>query len=231
MVNNNKKNAPSSMEDFVYQKLKSAIYKRYIRPNSQLVETAIAEQLGVSRTPVRAAIKRLVYEGFVQLVPKRGAFVIQPTINEIKQAFDVRINLEVMSARLASKKIIESDLEHLQELINEEREIFQMKDLDRYYLVNDDFHFTVAQSTGNKILLQYIKDIISRTNVYLILFDPFYQREINPSMDEHLLIVEALRKRDPVEAGKSMERHLASSLAGMNLEEFESKVPEDYLFL
>ena len=222
---------PSTMEDFVYQKLKNAIYKRYIRPNSQLVENTIGEQMGVSRTPVRGAIKRLVYEGFVRLVPNKGAFVIQPTAFEIKQAFDVRIILETMSAELACNNIKTGDVLNLKRLIQEEKKIFQKKDLNSYYSVNDNFHLTIAKASGNSILLQYVQDIINRTNVYLILFDPFYQREINPSMNEHSRIVEALSSRDAGEAKKSMELHLNSALKGMRLEKTESNAPDDYLFL
>ncbi len=219
------------MEEFVYERLKNAIYKRFVRPNSQLVESTIAEQLGVSRTPVRAAIKKLVYQGFVQLHPNKGAFVIKPTIAEIKQTFEVRMNLEEMSASLAATRITEIELEYLGNLIEEEKKIFQQRDLDNYYRFNDEFHFKIAEISGNKILEQYVGDIISRTNIYLILFDPFYQMLINPSIEEHLIIVEALQSRSPKRAKEAINVHLDSALKGMNLEEVEENIPEDYLFL
>lgn len=220
-----------NMEELVYEKLKNAIYKRFIRPNSQLVESAIAEQLGVSRTPVRAAIKKLVYQGFVQLHPNKGAFVIKPTIAEIKQTFEVRVQLEEMSASLAAINITGVELEYLKNLIEEEKKIFQKRDLDNYYKFNDEFHLKIAETSGNKILIQYVGDIISKTNIYLILFDPFYQMLINPSIEEHLMIVEALQSKTSDKAKEAIKIHLNSALKGMNLEEVEENMPQDYLFV
>lgn len=223
------KSKKTTMEDFVYAKLKSAIYKRYIRPGSQLVEASIAEQLGVSRTPVRGAIKKLVYEGFVQVVANKGAFVLKPTLQEIKEAFLVRTQLEKTSAYLAAQHIKPAQIKKLYSLIEEEKAIFAKRDLSNYYKMNDSFHFTIAKSAENNILLQYVQDIVSRTNVYLILFDPFYQMEINLSCDEHIRITKALENRDAGGAEEAMAKHLSSALHEMKLE--ESTQPDDYLFL
>lgn len=230
-MNKDKKNDKVSMEEFVYNKLKNAIYKRYIRPNSKLVETAIAEQLGVSRTPVRAAIKKLVYDGFVQLKTNKGAYVIKPTIREIKDTFAVRTHLEEMSSYLAAKNIKEYQIHNLRELLEEEKKISKIKDLGEYYQFNDKFHLEIAKASGNKLLLQYVSDVISKTNIYLILFDPFYQMGINPSIKEHLDIILALEKRNQKEAKEAMRIHLKSALEGMKLEEIEENIPKDYLFI
>jgi DNA-binding GntR family transcriptional regulator len=104
-------------EDSVYQKLKTAIRKRYIRQGSQLVEVALAQQLGVSRTPVRSAIKRLEAEGLVNSIPNRGAFVITPTHREIKETFLVRAQLEIMATRLTATNITPEQVQELRQLI------------------------------------------------------------------------------------------------------------------
>lgn len=221
----------ANMEETVYRRIRNAIYKRYIRPSSQLVETTIAEQLGVSRTPVRAALKRLVYDGFAQIIPNKGVFVIKPTIKEIKDAFAVRMFLETKAAGLAADNINNDDINYLCQLQNEEKLIFESRDIDNYYHFNDSFHFTIAELSGNPILSEYIHNIVGRTTIYLILFDPFYQMEINPSIDEHLHIIEALKRKDSADSSKAMEIHLASAMEGMNLQEIEESVPEDFLFI
>ncbi|NPV69927.1 MAG: GntR family transcriptional regulator [Firmicutes bacterium] len=215
-------------EDWVYQRIKTAIFKRYIGPNRQLVEETLATQLGVSRTPVRAAIRRLVYDGFVEMIPNRGAFVIKPTREEIEDAFAVRAELEGMACRLAATRVTPSDLEYLETLIKEEGRVFESRDAEAYYRRNDAFHLRIAELSGNETLRKYVGDIISLVNIYLILFDPFIHMEFNPSMDEHRAIVDRLRTGDPGGAERAMDEHLASTLAGLEWEKAE-RPPEDYL--
>src|SRR5210317_772772 len=103
-----------SNEEFVYQKLKNAIIKRYVKQGTKLVETALAKQLKVSRTPVRGAIRRLAHEGFATYETNKGACVIEPTREEIQGAFFVRTQLEKAAARLAAESITPAQLKQLQ---------------------------------------------------------------------------------------------------------------------
>lgn len=219
----------ANMEELVYTKIKLSIYSRFIRPGSQLVEAAIAKKLNVSRTPVRAAIKKLEHEGYVQVIPNRGAFVIKPTAEEMKDAYSVRLLLEKQSAGLAAERIRKEDIEKLYKLIDEEKRIFDHRDTDSYYKMNDSFHFLIAEASQNKLLLEYVKDIISRTTIYVVLFDPLDTLKINPSVEEHIAIVRALESGNKLEAEKAMEKHLTSVVAGLKLE--DSGVQEDFLFL
>ncbi|MBP0726101.1 GntR family transcriptional regulator [Bacillus sp. RG28] len=218
-----------NMEELVYSKLKLSIYNRFIRPGSQLVEAAIASKLNVSRTPVRAAIKKLEHEGYVQVIPNRGAFVIKPTAEEMKDAYSVRLLLEKQSAGLAAERISKEDIERLYKLIDEEKRTFDHLDTDNYYKMNDSFHFIIAEASQNKLLLEYVKDIVSRTTIYVVLFDPLDKLKKNPSIDEHIAIVRALESRNKLEAEKAMEKHLTSVIAGLKLE--DSELNEDILFL
>ncbi|MDR6998840.1 GntR family transcriptional regulator [Neobacillus niacini] len=219
----------ANMEELVYKKIKLSIYKRFIRPGSQLVEAAIAKKLNVSRTPVRAAIKKLEHDGFVQVTPNRGAFVIKPTAEEMKDAYSVRLLLEKQSAGLAAERISKEHIEKLYKLINEEERTFDHRDTDNYYKMNDSFHLIIAEASQNKLLLEYVKDIVSRTTIYVILFDPLDTLEFNPSIEEHIAIVKALESGDKLEAEKAMEKHLNSVIAGLKLE--DSGANEDFLFL
>jgi len=207
------------IEDEVYEKLKKAIYRRHIRPSSKLVEGTIAERMGVSRTPVRAAFKKLEQEGFLKIVPKKGAFVVQPTIEEIHQAFAVRILLEQETAFLAAQHIEEEQIQTFLALLEEEKSLFVARDLENYYHFNDNFHYRIAELSGNQVLYQYVQNIVSRTTIFLLLFDPFFQMEINPSIDEHLNIVKALEAKNPEGCRQAMREHLLSALHGMKLEE------------
>ena len=216
----------TNMEDIAYDKLKNAIIKRYIKQGSKLVESSLAEQIGVSRTPVRSAIKRLVYEGFASFIPNRGAFVIKPTEEEIRKAFAVRAQLEKMGAGLAAARISKPNVDELNRLIIQEQTTFESRDLDQYYVINDALHLLVAETSGNEILVHYIHELMSKTKVYLILYDPFFQMQVNPSIDEHQNLVWALKQQDPLLAESMMEKHLQSALEGMD---FHNVFPQDYI--
>lgn len=219
---------PDTTENLAYDRIKTAIIKRYIKQGSKLVEATVAKQLGISRTPVRGALKRLAYEGFVEFIPNKGAYVIEPTIEEIKQTFAVRAQLEKMAAALAAERISDADIEELHRLIEEEDRVFKEGEVERYYEVNDAIHLKIAQAADNAILYKYVNDLLVKTKIFLILFDPFRRLDINPSPIEHSEIVQYLKNRDAAKAEAAMETHLKSALDGMDMKRL---LPEDYLAL
>ena len=216
-----------SNEEIVYQKLKNAIVKRYIKQGTKLVETSLARQLDVSRTPIRGAIRRLAYEGFAKYEQNKGVCVIEPTLEEIKETFFVRRQLERTSAGLAASNISSRQIDLLEQFLEEEQKIFENRDIEEYYRVNDAIHLTIARASENSVLTRYVEELLNRTKIYLILYDPFYSMPFNPSHHEHRRVVDALKTHDPAEAERVMEIHLKSAFHGM-----EWKVmPEDYIAL
>ncbi len=213
-----------SMEEYVYDCIKEALIKRRIRPQSQLVETTIAEQLEVSRTPVRAAIRRLQYEGFVEIESMRGAFVIKPTVKEIQDTFAVRICLESFAAELAAASFLEEDCQSLERIISLEESSFESRDFQIYNEANTRIHLFVAEKAGNRVLYQHIRDLLDKTGIYLVLFDPFYQIEHNPSMEEHRLLLAALKDGNEEKAARMMAEHLHTTREGLNLERQENRL-------
>jgi DNA-binding GntR family transcriptional regulator len=221
------KSARKKSEDSVYDKLKTAIRKRYIKQGSQLVEVTLAEKLGVSRTPVRSAIKRLEAEGLVNSIPNRGAFVITPTQKEIEETFLVRAQLECMATRLTAARCTPQQLAELRYLVDEEQRIFNSANLDDYYAANDNLHLKIAELSGNSVLNNYIKELLDRTRIYLILFDPFYKLEYSPTL-EHRAIINAIEAKDTEQACEAVKAHINSSISGLHR---AGQLPEDYLSL
>lgn len=219
-------NIRGNSEDTVYLKIKNAIRKRYIKQGSQLVEGSLAQNLGVSRTPVRSAIRRLEADGLVNSIPNRGAFVITPTLREIEETFLVRGHLEQMAARLAAKSITPGQIAILNELIEKEAIIFEKQDLDEYYLVNDTFHLKIAEFSENGVLTSYVHTLLDKTRIFLILFDPFSKLSISPSLADHQKIVEALAKHDQDGAALAVSHHIRSSIDDLEAVEV---LPDDYL--
>lgn len=216
-----------SNEEIVYQKLKNAIIKRYIKQGTKLVETALARQLEVSRTPIRGAIRRLAYEGFARYEQNKGVCVIEPTREEIQETFFVRRQLEGASAGLAASNIGPGQIDLLEQYLEQEQKIFENRDIEEYYRVNDAIHLTIARASENTVLTRYIEELLNRTKIYLILYDPFYSMPFNPSHHEHQRVVDALKTHDPLKAEQAMEIHLKSAFHGMEWK----AVPEDYISL
>ncbi|MFV0439332.1 MAG: GntR family transcriptional regulator [Desulfopila sp.] len=215
-------------EEEVYDKLKQAIRKRYIKQGSQLVEVALAQQLGVSRTPVRSAIKRLEAEGLVNAIPNRGAFVITPTSREIEETFAVRTELECMAARLTAVTITKAQVAELNGIVINEQQIFAQTNIDEFELINAHLHLKIAEFSGNNILYRYVKELLDRTRIYLILFDPFLKLEYSPSAAAHQKIIDALAQHAGSAAEAAIREHLQSSVDGLASTD---TMPDDYLFL
>ncbi|MGW8193561.1 MAG: GntR family transcriptional regulator [Desulforhopalus sp.] len=214
-------------ENAIYRKLKQAIRRRYIKQGSQLVEISLAQQMGVSRTPVRGAIKRLEAEGLVKTIPNRGAFVITPTQKEIAETFRVRAQLEKMAASLTAECATAQQVAELYGLIQKEAAVFNDNDLDDYYTANDCLHLKIAEFSGNSVLHGYIKEILDRTRIYLILYDPFYKLEYHPT-EEHRAIIDAIARGDRSGAEDAVEIHINSAINSLDS---AGHMPEDYLLL
>ncbi len=221
------KKAGVKSDDIVYEKLKKALRKRYIKQGTKLVEGTLAEQLGVSRTPVRSAIHRLEREGLVTSVANCGAFVITPTMAEIEETFQVRAALECKAIELAVEKIDKKELGRLRQLIDNEVVILEQNRMEEYWPNNDAIHLCIAKMSGNRVLASYIRELLDRSSLYLVLYDPFSRLEYCP-LAEHEKIFAALKSGSREKVRQAMEEHLKSSTAYAYMAE---EVPEDYISL
>lgn len=200
---------------FVYKQLRKKIFEKSLVSGQRLPEVAIAKELQVSRTPVREALRRLENEGLVQIIPGLGACLASPTKQEIIDTYEVRETLEIMAVRKAAKIITPLQLCRLQEQIDAEHETFINRDLESYLTVNDNFHITIAESSGNSTLVSYVKNILSRTFVQMLFFESFFDFDTNPSLEEHIMILEALKKHDEDECARLIKEHLRLSMEGL----------------
>lgn len=200
---------------FVYDQLRKKIFEKTLTSGQRLPEVAIAKELQVSRTPVREALRRLENEGLVQIIPGWGACLASPTKQEIIDTYEVRGELEQMAVRKAARIITPLQLCRLQEQIDAERETFQQRNLESYLTINDNFHIIIADASGNGTLVSYIKNILSRTFVQMIFFESFFDFATNPSLEEHIAILEALKRHDEPTCLKLMQEHLRLSMAGL----------------
>jgi len=207
-----KNNTPTKTVNYVYRELRRLIFLKEIRANQRLPEISIAKHLNVSRTPIREAFRKLVEDGLVVIRPNDGASTIFPSMKDIKDAYEIREQLECFAIKQSVKQITPLQLCLLEENIQKEKHIFQERNLEAYLDINTNFHRTIAESTNNKLLADYIENVLKRTYTYMIFYESFFDFDNNPSLDEHMALLSALRKRNKKIAIKLMHNHIFSSL-------------------
>ena len=132
-----------------------------------------------------------------------------------------------MAAHLTASRITPLQINELRNLIQVEAQVFDESNLDEYYTANDNLHLKIAEFSGNKVLYSYIKDLLDRTRIFLILYDPFYKLEYRPT-SEHTAIIDAIAKGDSEGASKAVQDHINSSIGGLDS---AGHLPDDYLSL
>ena len=194
--------------DSVYMELRGKILSRELKPAQRLLEVKIANEMGVSRTPVREALRRLANEGLVKIVPNSGARVASPSSHEMDNSYSVRGYLENMSVELACRTGMDKrTLERLDGLVRDGDAAYDAGDVDAFLAANNDFHRVIAEAGKNYVLSEYVDNIIQRTNVYIYFYSKFIEAE-NKSSGEHRAILRAIAQRDRIGAQELMKQHL-----------------------
>jgi DNA-binding GntR family transcriptional regulator len=183
-----------------------AIVDHRLQPGTKLAEQKLADHFGVSRTLVRQALFQLKQNRLVNMEPARGAFVAAPTVEEARQVFQVRRMLEAEMTREFARSVTPARIKALKEHIAEELAAGDRQDTAGQNELLGDFHVRMAELTGNEVLAQILRDLVSRSSLISLM----YQREgaASHSQDEHVEIVKALAARDEKKAVKLMVDHL-----------------------
>ncbi len=164
--------------------------------------------MGVSRTPLREALRILNSEGLIELIPNKGAYVAQPSLKDIEEMFYVMSILEGICARVCVEKMNDTGMKRLDDLYRKLEEHCQAEDREKYMAVNHSFHTLVQELAGNKVLSEVINGL--RQKILLYRYRQIYQpRRLEESMQEHSDLQQAFRQRNPEAAEKSMKQHLA----------------------
>lgn len=203
-----------SAEGEAYRRIKRALIQKHLLPGQPLSEEWLSHRLNMSRTPVRAALKRLAAEGLIEIVPYRGAFVIDPTVTDIQHLFEVRMLVEGYAAEKAAPICRDEDVAHLRSLLEQERQAYEVRDYEAIIDINTAIHEFPALVTGNPVLHQQVAVLVARGNCYMILKDPFYSKALGDLkvFAEHDRIFQAFANRDPVEAARAIKEHLKSTV-------------------
>lgn len=183
-----------------------------IGPGDRLAALSLAERLGFSRTPVREALRRLAAEGIALLLPGGGARLRAPSIEEIRGAYEVRTDLELLAVRRAVAHPDPVVLAQLDDALR--REAGERSSAAAPFCAVADFHLLLARSGGNAVLAETLAPLLARTAVYHLLF-PTDEEEERGSPVEHGQIAQAVRDKESASACRLMAEHLRLGLEAL----------------
>lgn len=202
-----------SLVDVLAERIEAAIISGDLQPGSKLSEQALAASLGVSRGPLREAIRRLEGRKLLQRTPNIGVHVASLSPSDLYEVLQVREALEGMACALAATNMTDAELKALTELLDQHQQQKSVQDGTGYYQESKDFdfHFRIVKGSRNVRLVQMLCE-----DLYYLLRVYRYKSSTKPgrakqALREHRDIVAALVKRDPVEAERKMRLHIANA--------------------
>ncbi len=217
------------LRDIVYDSIKESILMGDIQQGQRLMETHIAEEIGVSRTPVREAIRKLELEGLVVMVPRRGAYVAEISLDEVIDVFEIRAALESLAAELASKRITENEMQKLKDILIKEEEQADNNNVSRFIELDTEFHEILFMASRNKRLSQIINNLREHIQRYRTI-SLAYKGRMSVALKEHQDIMDALENGKERDVGALARKHIESaSNAFMSaVETYSSSGSKDY---
>ncbi|HEC35454.1 MAG TPA: GntR family transcriptional regulator, partial [Anaerolineae bacterium] len=200
-----------SLKDKAYATIKEAILSLKLRPGTPLVETQLAEEMGISKTPVRAALEELEREGFVTRILFKGTYVTEVTVKDLVEIFQLRAVLEGLAARLATPLFSPQELDQIARNLTASEAALAEGNLVRCSKLGKSLHDAIIDKADNRRLALIIRNLDDHVQRFRMLSDQIGGR-LNKSVKEHRRVLEALRRRDPDGAEQAMRGHLHSVL-------------------
>ncbi|MDA8210647.1 MAG: GntR family transcriptional regulator [Clostridia bacterium] len=192
------------LREIVFESLREAIINGHLKPGERLMEIQLADEMGVSRTPVREAIRKLELEGFVVMIPRKGAYVAGISLKDIADVFEIRAALESLAAALAAERITEDELEALERSLVKVAECTEANDLDSLITVDTDFHDILYKASRNDRLVQIVSNLREQIQRFRMT-SLSHPGRMKDALEEHRKLVEALSERN-VELARTLAR-------------------------
>ena len=202
------------LREVVFNTLRQAILKGELKPGERLMEIALAEKLGVSRTPIREAMRKLELEGLVVMIPRRGAQVANITEKDLNDVLEVRIALENVAIEKACARMSEEEMSRLWLAAKEFEHTIAEGNLVKLAEADVAFHEIIYQASDNKRLIQVLNNM--REQIYRYRVEYLKEDEArNRLVEEHEEITQAIRERDVKKAQELSFEHLENQRMGI----------------
>ena len=195
------------LRDVVFNTLRQAILRGELKPGERLMEIQLANKLGVSRTPIREAIRKLELEGLVLMIPRKGAEVAEITEKSLRDVLEVRRALEELAVELVCEKITDVQIQELRDAAEEFRESLKEGDITRIAEADVKFHDVIYMATDNQKLIQLLNNLREQMYRYRVEYlkrSDFHQQLI----DEHEEIIETIENGQKERAVQVVCQHV-----------------------
>jgi DNA-binding GntR family transcriptional regulator len=211
--------------ELIYERIETQIAEGHFKDGERLDEATLAKEFGISRTPLREALRRLSANGLVEFIPNRGTFVRQPDLVRLIEMFEVMAELEAWCARLAAARMTTAQAILLRQAASACEAALAINDSRSYYTHNARFHNLIYEASGNRFLAEETRNMQRRLR-------PFRQAQLfvtdrlGQSMKEHRDILTALEKGDAKVVEVLMREHIR--IQSSTYEEFRNETTHSY---
>ena len=195
------------LRDVVFNTLRQAILRGELKPGERLMEIQLANKLGVSRTPIREAIRKLELEGLVLMIPRKGAEVAEITEKSLRDVLEVRRALEELAVQLACEKITKEEIRELERVAKEFQQVVKSSDITEIAEVDVRFHDIIYTATDNQKLIQLLNNL--REQMYRYRVEYLKRDGVFPQLiAEHEAIIRHIENNEKEKATEVMCRHI-----------------------
>lgn len=198
-------NKNQTLRESIADALRASIMQGQLKPGTKISEPALALQYGISRTPVREALRQLDSEGFLQVTPRRGARVAPLTERDVREFYEIKAELEGYAARLACARITEKEIHKMDHLNQQMEECHAKGDYKKVFRLHNEFHEVFHRAAANEQLTLLIKMLVQKFQRFRILLTISGKSE--GSFKQHREIIEAFRAKDPVLAESLVQKN------------------------
>lgn len=197
------------LRDVVFNTLRQAILRGELKPGERLMEIQLANKLGVSRTPIREAIRKLELEGLVLMIPRRGAEVAEIKEKSLKDVLEVREALEELAVQLACEHITQEQIVEMKKAAEEVRVALRSKDITKIAQADVQFHDVINAATDNQKLVQLLNNL--REQMYRFRIEYLKNESVYSTvLEEHEALMDAIARRDKEKATEVIGIHIAN---------------------
>ena len=197
-----------TLREKILETIREAILKGNLKPGEKVAEPELAERFGISRTPIREAFRQLESEGYLTVIPRKGAVVAALSEQDVQEYYAIKSILEGYAAELAADKLSEKELEKLEAINERLKKLAAEEDVKTFYRVHNEFHELFLKASGNNKLVELIQQLGMKFN-RLRMASLSVEGRMNISVAEHEKLLEAFRRHDGATAENLVKKTAA----------------------
>ena len=195
------------LREIVLETMREAILQQVIKPGERLMESKLADEMGVSRTPIREAIRQLELEGYLIMVPRKGAYVAEISLKDIYEVYEIRTALEILASGLAAERATPQEIEQMERCIYRESSVLNTEDIIKTVEVDTELHSLIYQASRNDRLMAILNKLREQIYRMRVVSTALPGRRVK-SLGYHRDLVEAISQRDIERAEKIAGEHM-----------------------